>query len=62
MLRKLKLHNWVKKNLPQSVEELKHIVIRHVADYTRTPSEEFELYLNDKAIKHLTAETGTYAF
>ena len=59
---KLKLRNWVKKNLPQSVEELKHIVIRSVADYTRTPSEVFELFLDDKAIKHLTAETVKYAF
>ena len=59
---KLKLRNWVKENLPQSVEELKHIVIRPAADYTRTPSEVFELFLDDKAIKHLTAETVTYAF
>ena len=59
---KLKLRNWVKENLPQSVEELKHIVIRPVADYTCTPSEVFELFLDDKAIKHLTAETVKYAF
>ena len=58
---KLKLRNWVKENLPQSVEELKHIVIRPVADYTRTPSEVFELFLDDKAVKHLTAETVKYA-
>ena len=59
---KLKLRNWVKENLPQSVEELKHIVIRTVADYTRTPSEVFKLFLDDKAIEHLTAETVKYAF
>ena len=29
---KLKLHYWVKENLPQSIEELKHIVIRPIAD------------------------------
>ena len=59
---KLKLRKWVKENLPQSVEELKYIVIRPVADYTRTPSEVFELFLDDKAIEHLTAETVKYAF
>ena len=58
----IKLRNWVKENLPQSVEKLKHIVIRPGADYTRTPSEVFELSLDDKAIKHLTAETVKYAF
>ena len=62
MLQKLKLRNWVKENLPQSVEELKHIIIRPVADYTRTPSEVFELFLDNKAIKHLTAETVAYTF
>ena len=48
--------------MPQSVEELKSIVLRLAADCTRSPSEVFELFLDDKAIKHLTAETGTYAF
>ena len=41
---------------------MKHIVIRPVVDYTRTPSEVFELFQDNKAIKHLTAETVTYAF
>ena len=59
---KLNLRNWVKENLPQSVEELKHIVIRPVADYKRTPSEVFELSQDDIAIKYLTAETVEYAF
>ena len=59
---KLKLRNWVKENLLQSVKELKHIVIRPVADYTRTPSEVLKLFLDVKAIKHLTAETVKYAF
>ena len=59
---KLKLRNWVKENLPQSVEELKHIVIRLGADYTRPLNKVFELFLDDTAIKHLTAETVKYAF
>ena len=48
--------------MPQSIEELNHIVIRPAVDYTRTPSEVFKLFLGDKAIKYLTAETVTYAF
>ena len=59
---KLTLRKWVKENLPQSVEELKHIIIRPVADYTHTPSEVFKLFLDDKAIRHLTAEAVKYAF
>ena len=43
--------------------ELKHIVIRpSVADFPRTPSDVFQLFLDDKAIEHLTAETVKYAF
>ena len=61
--RKLKLHNWIEEDLPQSIEELEHIVIRpSVADYPCTPSDVLELFLDDEAIEHLTAETIKYAF
>ena len=61
--RKLKLHNWIKEDLPQSIEELEHIATRpSVADYPRTSNEVFELFLDGKAIEHLTAETVKYAF
>ena len=55
------MRNWVKEDLPQSIEELEHIR-PSVADYLSTPSEVFELFLDDKAIEHLTAETIKYAF
>ena len=56
------MRNSAKEDLPQYIEELEHIVARQsVADYPRTPSEVLELFLDDKAIGHLTAETVQYA-
>ena len=57
------MHNLVNKDLPHPFEELEHIVIRpSVTDYSCTPSEVFELFLDDKAFEHLTAETVKYGF
>ena len=56
----VKLPEWIKKNLPEMIKKLDHIVIKPSVAYPCTLSEVFELFLDENAIKHLTAKTTKY--
>ena len=60
--KRLKSRNWVYEDLPQTTDELQHIVIKpSVADFPRSPSKTFEPFLDNKATEHSTVETAKYS-
>ena len=59
---KSKVRNWCVGDLQQEENKAQQLLHKpSVADVPRTPTEIFELFLDDNAIKHLTVQTVQYA-
>ena len=60
--KKRKARHWKKKDLPKTDNSTEHAIFKPTsADLPRSPAETFELFVNEEAVQHLTAQTLSYA-